>query len=175
MVFIFGAPFVGQFVEVLPVLGKLFRRRFDGLDVFGCGFEFDGQADKRVGDGVGRGGQELAQDKRHQGSLAGRQGIEDWLLEVIGNQVVQPLFVRRWLEFLHQGMAIGVFDVLQHLLAECPLANRLEAFFQVGEVVVVGQASKAGAVGLDVAEGEIVDDADQAVQLQERVLQRRGG
>ena len=39
----------------------------------------------------------------------------------------------------------------------------------------VGQAREARAVGLDVAKGKIVDDADQAVEFQQRVLQRGGG
>ena len=63
----------------------------------------------------------------------------------------------------------------KHLLAEGPLADWLEPFLQVVEVIVVAQPGEAGAVGLQVAEGEIVDDADQAVEFQERVLQRRGG
>ena len=107
--------------------------------------------------------------------MAGRQGVERRLLEVLGNHVVEPLLLGRGHEFLHQGMAVRVLDVFQHLLAQGPFADWLEPLLQVLEVVVVAQPGEAGAVGLQVAEGKIVDDAHQAVEFQERVLQRRGG
>ena len=109
------------------------------------------------------------------GALAGRQGVERRLLQVVGNQVVEPLLLGRGHELLHQGVAVRVLDVFQHLLAQGPLADWLEPLLQVVEVVVVAQAREAGAVALQVAEGEVVDDAHQAVEFQQRVLQRRGG
>ena len=99
--------------------------------------------------------------------MAGRQGVKRRLLQVFGNQVVEPLFFRRGDEFLHQGMAVGVLDVFQHLLAERALADGPEPLLEVVEVVVVAEPREPGAVGLQVAEGEIVDDADQPVELQQ--------
>ena len=71
-------------------------------------------------------------------------------------------------------MAVGVLDVLQHLAAERALADGLQPLLQVREIGVVAEPREAGAEALQVAEGEVVDDADQAVEFQQRVLQRRG-
>ena len=128
---------------------------------------------ERAGDGVGRRRQQLAQDQRHELALAGRQRVERRPLQVVGDQVVEPLLVGGRHELLHQRMAVGVLHVLQHLPPQRALADRREPLLQLGEVGVVAEAGEARAVALQVAEGEVVDDADQPVQLQQRVLQRR--
>ena len=168
-------PFVGQLVELLPVLGHLFRRGIHSHSGGRCRFEALNEALQRRRNGIGGRGQQLAQDQRHQLALAGRQRIERRPLQVVGHQVVEPLLLLGGHELLHQGVPIRVLDVLQHLPAQRALAEGREAFLQLGEVGVVAQAREARAIALQVAEGEVVDDADQPVQLQQRVLQWRRG
>ena len=53
------------------------------------------------------------------------------------------------------------------------MADRLEPVFQFIELVVPGQAGILGAEAFGIAERIVVDEADKAVKLHERILQRR--
>ena len=117
-----------------------------------------------------RTGQQLAQDQRHQLTLAGRKGVKRVLLEVFGDEIVEALFVRARHELLHERMAVRVLDVFENLPAKRALTYGREPLLQFCEVFVAGQARVLGAETLDVAECEFVDDADEAVELQQGVL-----
>ncbi len=54
------------------------------------------------------------------------------------------------------------------------MADRCEPALQRGEHLLLGQVAELLAEALEVAEDLVVDDADQAEQLEERVLERRG-
>ena len=135
-------PLVGQFVEFFQLSANSSGGASHGLGLlWRRSSSLKAKPLKRVGNGVGRRRQKLSQDERHEGTLAGRQGVKRRLLQVFGNKIVEPLLLRRRDEFLHQGMPVGVVDVFQHLLAERPLANRPEPLLQVVEVVVVCRAA----------------------------------
>jgi len=85
------------------------------------------------------------------------------------------LFFRCRYELLYQGVAVGVFDVLQHLLTQRTFAERLQTLFQFVEVRCVPQACEAGSVGFQIPKGIVINDAHQAIECQERVLEWRSG
>ncbi len=157
-----------------PILGQFFRRGIHGYRGSCRCFEPVDQTFERARDGVGGRGEQLPQDQRHELALAGREGVERRPLQVVRNQIVEPLLRFGWHELLHEGVTVGVLDVLQHLPAQRALAEGLQAFLQLGKIGVVAEARKAGAEALEVAEGKVVDDADQAVEFQKGVLKRRG-
>ena len=107
--------------------GSSSGRRIDGRRGCGRGFEPLDQAVERAGDGVGRRREQLAQDERHELALAGRQGVERRPLQVVRDQIVEPLLVVGRHELLHERVAVRVLDVLEHLPAERALADRLRA------------------------------------------------
>ncbi len=94
-------------------------------------------------------------------------------MEVIRNQVIEPLLFVGRDELLHQRVAIRVLHVLQRLTAQGAFAEGLEALLQLGEVDVVSQAREARSKALEVAERVLVHDADQTVELQQGILERR--
>src|SRR5262249_26046993 len=53
------------------------------------------------------------------------------------------------------------------------LAERRKTFLQLGKVSVITEPGEAATVALQIAESEVVDDADESVEFQERVLERR--
>lgn len=55
------------------------------------------------------------------------------------------------------------------------LEDGLEAFLEFLEVLVVAQPCEPGAECLEVAEGEVIDDAHESVEFEQRVLERRRG
>ena len=63
-------------------------------------------------------------------------------------------------------MSVGVLDVFENLPSERALAQRLEPFLQLVEVALVGEAREALLKALLIAEGKVVDDADEAIKLQ---------
>jgi hypothetical protein len=93
-------PFVFQLVESLKVVREIF-----GLSVerslgplHGC--ELVRQAEKSIGDGVGGGSQQLAEDQCHQLALAGWERVEARGLEVFGDECIKTPFVFIGQEFL---------------------------------------------------------------------------
>jgi hypothetical protein len=89
-----------------------------------------------------------------------------WNPQRIGDQIVQPLLLRRRHELLHESVAVGVLHVLQHLPAQGALTDGLEPLLQFREVGVVAQARKAGPVALEIAERKVIDDADQPIEFE---------
>ena len=110
--FVLG-PFLGGFVQGFVVLVQLVFERFRRLLLSQLGLEPVGDRRERAGDGEGGRGQQLAQHQRHQGALAGRQGLQVVASQVFGNQVVEPVFAFLRGELLHQRQALGVGDVGQ--------------------------------------------------------------
>lgn len=75
-------------------------------------------------------------------------------------------------ELLHDGAARGVGDVGLHLAAQGALAETGQALAQV--LQRRGFAGELGAEAVQVAKHALINQADQAIQLQKGVLQRRG-
>ena len=95
--------------------------------------------------------------------------------QVVGHEVVQRLFRCAGDEFLGDGDAVGVADVFQHLPSQGPMADGGEASLELVELPITAQAGILCPEAFSVAEGLIVDEANQAVQLHQRVLQWGGG
>lgn len=167
-------PFFLKLGKKLEIVGELGRNRGAGGRLLGC-FQFGGESGERTGDGVGGAGEQLAKHQRHELTLAGGKGVEVWLLEVFGDEIVEPLLLRAGNEFLHKGVAFGVGDILEHLAAEGALAERLQTIFK--PVVLRRCAFRMAELRVEaaeVAEGELVDDADEAIELLQGVLEGRG-
>ena len=134
-----------------------------------------GHGVQRTANGVAAGGQQLPQHQRNQLPLPCRQGIERGAAQVVGHAVVQGLFFCRWSEGLHHGDAPRVRDVGLHLAAQGAHAHALQAAAQLSQGVGVAQRAELLAKAGQVAKHALVHQADHAVQLQQGVLQGRGG
>ncbi len=163
-------PFVLYFRQFLEIVGEPFVWRWHMLRSVCHKLQAVGQPFERVRDRVSGRCQQFAQDQRHELPLACRESVKRVLLQVIRNQVVEPLLLRRRNEFLHEGMPVRVLDVFEHLLAQRPFADRLEPLFQFGKIRVASEPRKLSAKALEVAESEFVDDADESVKLKKGVL-----
>ena len=124
---------------------------------------------------MGGRGQKLPQHQRDQLALALGQGLQARAAQVIGHLGGQRLFVGRGREVLHDGDAGGVGHVLLHLPTQCAAAQRREPLAQGTVGMLAARAKELAAETVDVAEHALVDHAHQAIELQQRVLQRRGG
>lgn len=94
------------------------------------------------------------------------------MLQILGYEVVQALLVGKRSELLNERQAVGVLHVLQHLAPQRSLTERLEPLLQLSKVSI-GRSREACAKALDVAEREVIDDADESIQLEQRILKRR--
>ncbi len=74
--------------------------------------------------------------------------------------------------FLNKRVPVRVLDVFEHLATERSLANRRKPGLQLAERVRIVAAHISRTETFGVTEGVIINDADQAVQLHQRVLQR---
>ena len=86
-------------------------------------FELVGKPQQGIGDGIGGRGQQLAQNERHQLTLASGKSIEPWRLQIFRDEGIEPLFVVVRDELLNQSVAIGVTDVREYLPTESALAD----------------------------------------------------
>ena len=168
-------PFLGGFVERFVVLVQLLFERFGRFLLAQLGLQPVRDGRQRAGDGEGGRGQQLAQHQRHQRALAGGQRLQVVALQVVGDQVVEPVFAFFRRELLHQRQALGVGDVGSDLPAQRAVADGLQPRLQRLEDLLLVQIGELLAEALQVAEGVLVDEADQAEELQQRVLQRRRG
>ncbi len=168
-------PFVGELVVVLVVFGELVGGRRGGLGPLRGVVQSPDHGLERPRDGAAGRRQQLAQDQRDELPLACRQRIEALPLQVGGDEIIEPLLVRIRDELLHQGVAVGVAHVLEDLPAQGALADRRQARLQLRVILAIAQAREAGAEALQAAEDVVVDDADQPVEFEERVLERGGG
>ena len=87
--------------------------------------------------------------------------------------LVQRLLVVGGVERLGERLAFGVLDVLQHVAAQCAFGETGKTLTQF--VKACPAVHELLAEGSFVAEQVLVDQRRQAVQLHQRVLQRRGG
>ncbi len=172
-------PFLRSFVQSLVVLIQFIFERLGGFLLVRLGPQFSFQAigngGQGAGDGKGGRSEELAQHQRHQGTLAGRQCLKIVPLQVFRHQMVEPVFGIFRSELLHQGQALGVGNVGRDLASQRTVADGLEAGFEHLESLLLFQVGELLAEALEVAEGMLVDEAHQAEQLQQGVLQRRRG
>ena len=103
-------------------------------------------------------------------SLTGGQGIERGLLEILGDQVVEPLLLWCWDKLLNQRMAVGELHVLQHLLTQRAFTEWPEPLLELLEVGIVSETCEPGSEALQVPEGKVVNDAHQAVKFEKGIL-----
>ena len=103
--------------------------------------------------------------------LSFRQCFQVGAAQVVGNEAREFAFFVARREFLHDGAALGVGDIGLHLLAQGAFADGGEAFAQGVEV---GATGELGAEAVEVAEDAPVDNADQAVEFEQAVLQQGG-
>ena len=82
-------------------------------------------------------------------------------------------FLRR--ELLHQWQALRVLDVRQHLPTERAVADGLEPRLERLEYLFLAEIGELLAETLQVAKCMLVDEAHEAEQFQQRVLERRRG
>src|SRR5579875_2252954 len=78
-------------------------------------------------------------------------------------------------KFFNQGDPVCETDVLLHLPSECPLADRLDALLERLKILLSVELRKLTLEAGEVTEGEIVNDAHQAVQLKQAILERGRG
>ena len=97
-------------------------------------------------------------------------------LQVLGDEVVEPVFALFRRELLHERKPLGVGDVRGDLPAQRAVADRLRAAPSASRTPAPeSRLANCSRKLLQVAEGVLVDEADEAEQLQQRVLQRRRG
>ena len=108
-------------------------------------------------------------------ALAGRESLQVVALQVIGDEVVEPVFglVRR--ELLEEREARVIRHVGRHLPTQSAMAEGLQAPCRRCEHLSCVEIGELLAEALEVAEDVFVDEADQAEQLEKRVLERRCG
>jgi hypothetical protein len=130
---------------------------------------------QRAADGVGGGRQQLPEHEGDQLSLAVGQGLEIGPAKIVCHEGAQLLLVLAGCEFLDDGDALRVGDGVSHLFAQCAFAQGGDAAAKLLEGLLVIDARELTAKAVQVTEDPPVDDADQPVQLQQGVLQRRSG
>ena len=106
-------------------------------------------------------------------SLAWRQGVKVRSLEILRHKVVEPFLILGWIELLCDGDTVCVLDVLQNLPSERSLADGPESLFQIIKILL-GKPGELSLEALQIAEGVFVDNADESVKLQQRILEGRG-
>ena len=169
------APFLGGFVERFVVLIQLVLEAELGFVRLELGFQAVGNGGQRPGDGEGRGGEEFPQHQGHQRALAGRQSLEILPPEVIGNEVIELVLALVRIERLDHGMAFRERHVLRDLATQGAVANRFEPCLERIENLLLAEIGELIAETAEIAEGVIVDDADEAEEFEQGVLQRSGG
>lgn len=102
--------------------------------------------------------------------MSHRQGEELFALQVFGHQVVEPGLVGPRLELSQHRDAPGVFDVGLDLAAQRAFAEGADAVAQRLEAAGLAQVAELLAEAVQVAKHALVDEADQPVEFQQRVL-----
>ena len=78
-------------------------------------------------------GQELAHDQRHEGALARRERLQIVAAQVLGDEVVEPVFGLVWRELLDERKAPGVRDIRRHLPTQRAMAHGARRVFSVAK------------------------------------------
>ena len=126
------------------------------------------------GDGAAAGCQQFPQDQRDELPLSGRQGQNAGTAQVVGNEAREFAFFVARREFLHDGAARGVGDVRLHLAAQGAFAQRQQTTAQVFQRAFFCFAAVLDAEAVETAEDAVINDADEAVEFKQAVLQRGG-
>ena len=105
--------------------------------------------------------------------MAGGQRLKVWPLQIFGHHIVERLLFIGWREFLGNRNSVCVADIFEHLPPQRAVADRRQARFKFVEQATAGTAGILCAKAFGVAEGIIVDDADKAIELHERILEGR--
>src|SRR5581483_25289 len=109
----------------------------------------------------------------HEGALTGRQSLKVFSTQVIGHEIVEPIFAFFRRKFFDQRQAAGVRDVCNYLATQCAVANRLQSRFESIEHLGLAEIGKLFAKALQVAENVFVDEANESEQFEQRILKRR--
>ena len=135
-------------------------------------FETRTQRVERGSDGLRRRRQQLAQDERGQVALALGERVAVFALQEPGHRLVERVLVVARRERPRDRPPLGVADVLGDLVAQRALAEARQALPQIGDAAA--GAGILGSEGVEIPEQVLVDEGREAVQLEQRVLQRRG-
>lgn len=106
--------------------------------------------------------------------LSGRQGQNAGTAQVVGNQRGEFFFLGGRGEFLHDRAARGVGDVRLHLAAQGAFAQRQQTTAQVFQRAFFCFAAVLDAEAVEAAEDAVINDADEALEFEQAVLQRGG-
>ncbi len=94
--------------------------------------------------------------------------------KIPADAIVEPLFLARRREVLRDRDALGVADVLGYLPPQCLLADRSEPPLQLVEVTRIQRPLHVtSAECRQAAEDVLIEEADEAIQFEQRVLKRR--
>ena len=85
--------------------------------------------------------------------------------------MVEPVLALLRREVLHQRKPLGVRDVARDLAAQRAMADRLQPGLERLEHLLLAEIGELLAKALQVAERVLVNEADEAEELQKRVLQ----
>jgi hypothetical protein len=166
-----------RFAPLLPYapIRKVGWRGIHGSNFVGGTLKALGKAVEGAGDRVCGRGEQATQYQRHQLPLAGRQGVKRRPLEILGDEIVETLFVVGWLEWLRERDSLGVTDVFQYVPTERALADWFQALLEVIEATAGGELGILSLEAGEVAKGVFVNEANEAVKLHERILERSRG
>ena len=101
------------------------------------------------------------------------QGLEVGAAQVIGDEPGKFLLFARRRELLDDGLARCVRHVGLNLFAQGALADGGQPVTQAAEGLL--SASELRAEAIKVSEHPVIDEADQPIEFEQRVLQRRRG
>ena len=107
--------------------------------------------------------------------LSGRQCLGAGAAQVVGDQRSKFFFLGGRGEFLHDRATRGVGDVRLHLAAQGAFAQRQQTTAQVFQRAFFCFAAVLDAEAVKAAEDAVINDADEAVEFEQAVLQRGGG
>ena len=106
--------------------------------------------------------------------LARRQGVAGRAAQVFGHHLVQRLLVLRGGELLHQRDAPRVRDIGLHLAAQGACADAGQPVAKFGKTILIAKPAKLITETGQVTKDAVVHHADQAIQLQQGILQWGG-
>lgn len=104
--------------------------------------------------------------------LAGKR-LEIVATQVIGDQRVEPIFTFFRGEFFHERESFSERDVSGHLTAQRAMADRFETVLERLKNLLLIQIGELLAEALEIAEGVLVDEANESEQFKQRILERR--
>ena len=155
-------PLLGRFVEGLVILFELSFQRLLRFLRFEPGLESTAQSVERARDGESGRGKQFAQDQGHERALALGQGLQIVPAEVVGDQVIEPVFALLRGKRLDDGQPLGEAHVGQHLAAQRPMTQRPQSSLECAEDCLIAEIGELLAEALDITECVLVYEAHQS-------------